>query len=157
MTLAALSEKTDAQTDLVEGLRKALADIVVETAKAQTYHWNVTGMAFGPLHALFQEIYEDHFTAQDEVAERIKTIGAHVNGSLAASLAVSGLSECDGTLNARKMVEQLAADQAHISASLLDVARQAEDEGDLVTNDLMISRASAHDKFAWLLRAHLDD
>ncbi len=157
MSLAALSEDTSTQTDLAEGLRKVLADVVVETAKAQTYHWNVTGMAFGPLHALFQEIYEDHFAAQDELAERIKMIGAHVNGALAASLAASSLSECDGKPNAHEMVRRLADDQERISATLLDVAHHAEQAGDMVTNDLMITRASVHDKFAWLLRSHLDD
>ncbi|MEM8645825.1 MAG: DNA starvation/stationary phase protection protein [Pseudomonadota bacterium] len=157
MTLTALTEETGAHTNVAEGLRKVLADVVVETAKAQTYHWNVTGMAFGPLHALFQEIYEDHFTAQDELAERIKMMGVHVNGSLATSLVTSSLSECDGKLNARKMVKQLSEDQETISDAMLDVARQAESDGDMVTNDLLITRASAHDKFAWLLRAHLED
>ena len=54
----------------------------VTTMMAQNFHWNVTGMAFGPLHALFQEIYEDHFTAQDDLAERIRTIGHAVDGRL---------------------------------------------------------------------------
>ena len=48
-----------------EAIAKALYQCVSETAVttmlAQNYHWNVTGMAFGPLHNLFQEIYEDHF------------------------------------------------------------------------------------------------
>ena len=63
------------------------------------------GMTFGPLHALFQEIYEDHFGAQDEIAERIKTIGGHASTALATTLAASALEECDGTISASEMVE----------------------------------------------------
>ena len=44
---------------------------------AQNFHWN----AFR-LYALFQEIYEDHFTAQDDLAERIRSIGHTVDGRL---------------------------------------------------------------------------
>ncbi|MEO1602819.1 MAG: DNA starvation/stationary phase protection protein, partial [Pseudomonadota bacterium] len=40
---------------IIEGLTQALAETAVETMKAQNYHWNVTGMAFGPLHDLFQK------------------------------------------------------------------------------------------------------
>ncbi|MEL6268064.1 MAG: ferritin-like domain-containing protein, partial [Pseudomonadota bacterium] len=62
---------------IVDGLSQGLAETVVTTMKAQNYHWNVTGMAFGPLHDLFQKIYEDHFSAQDELGERIKALDAH--------------------------------------------------------------------------------
>lgn len=155
MSLTVLSENPNTEIKTIHGLRKVLADVVVETAKAQTYHWNVTGMAFGPLHALFQEIYEDHFSAQDELAERIKAIGGHVDGKLSASVSVSTLDECDGSRTAEDMVKQLAEDQKQISGAAIELARIAEHECDLVTNDLAIARASVHDKFAWLLNAHL--
>ena len=56
---------------IAKALYQCVSETTVTTMLAQNYHWNVTGMAFGPLHNLFQEIYEDHFAAQDELAERI--------------------------------------------------------------------------------------
>jgi starvation-inducible DNA-binding protein len=156
MSLSSVAEHAIIETNTTAGLEKVLAVLVVETAKAQTYHWNVTGMAFGPLHALFQEIYEDHFSAQDELAERIKAIGGHADGRLSKSLETSSLDECDGRVTAREMVEHLANDQRLISASLTDLAGVAETENDIVTNDLAIARAAVHDKFTWMLRAHLE-
>ena len=70
------------QPNVAEALYQCVAETTVTTMMAQNFHWNVTGMAFGPLHALFQEIYEDHFTAQDDLAERIRTIGHAVDGRL---------------------------------------------------------------------------
>jgi starvation-inducible DNA-binding protein len=64
----------------VNGLELALASTAVATAKAQNFHWNVTGMAFAPLHALFEEIYAEHFEAQDTFAERIRMLGRSVDG-----------------------------------------------------------------------------
>ena len=144
------------QSAVAAQLVQALRETVVETAKAQNYHWNVTGMAFGPLHALFQEIYEDHFDAQDILAERLRAMGEEVDGRLASALADSTIKEPGGRATAAEMVRDLAEDQRTLSRTLLAMARSAEQNGDLVTNELGIERASAHEKFAWMLRAHLD-
>jgi starvation-inducible DNA-binding protein len=146
----------DAKAELIDALHQALAETTVLTLKAQNFHWNVTGMSFGALHKLFQEIYEDHFEAQDELAERVKALGGHADGRFAEFLKRSAISESDGKLNAKAMVEALKADQETASATLRAVAELADQHGDIVTNDLGIERANAHDKFAWMLRAHLE-
>lgn len=140
---------------VINGLHSTLHETMIATVKAQIYHWNVTGMAFGPLHDLFQEIYTDHFEAQDRLAERIKSLGGHADGRMKAALASGRLNECDGNVDARKMVETLANDQQSLSVYLHELADLAEDNGDIVTNDLAIERADIHDKFAWMLNAHL--
>jgi starvation-inducible DNA-binding protein len=53
------------------------------------------------------------------------------------------------------MVANLQADQEAISGTLTALAALAEKHGDMMTNDLAIERGRAHDKFAWMLRAHL--
>ncbi len=147
----------DAKQDIVEGLTQSLAETAVLTMKAQNYHWNVTGMAFGPLHELFQEIYEDHFEGQDDLAERIKALGAHAEGRHSEYLKRSAIAECDGHKSDKEMVAALKADQETVSATLRALAERAEKQGDIVTNDLAIGRAQKHDKFAWMLGAHLAD
>ena len=47
---------TDSRKELEIGLNQSVAELVVTTMMAQNFHWNVTGMAFGPLHELFQKI-----------------------------------------------------------------------------------------------------
>ena len=155
MTKLATEFEPSAVAEIVEGLTQAQSETVVTTMKAQNFHWNVTGMAFGPLHELFQQIYEDHFTAQDELAERVKALGGHAEGQLATHLARSAIKESDGKLDAAAMIDALASDQETISATLRALAKTSEEHGDVVTNDMAIGRAQIHDKFAWLLRAHL--
>lgn len=141
--------------EIVEGFTQALAETAVTTLKAQNFHWNVTGMAFGPLHELFQKIYEDHFVAQDVLAERVKMLGAHAEGRYSVYLERSAVTESDGKLTAEQMVAMLAADQRTLSATMRSLALVAERHGDMVSNDLAIERSHVHDKFAWLLSAHL--
>ena len=47
-------------------LTQSVSETAITTMlAAEFFTWNVKGMAFGPLHDLFQKIYEDHFTAQE--------------------------------------------------------------------------------------------
>jgi len=155
MAEVATTLSPSAKEAIVEGLTQSLAETSVETMKAQNYHWNVVGMAFGPLHALFQEIYEEHFTAQDELAERIKALDAHAEGRQSVYLKRSKIDECTGTVSDKEMVKNLANDQETLSSTLRALAVVAEEHGDMVTNDMAIERAQIHDKNAWILRSHL--
>lgn len=146
----------DAKAEIVEALHQSLAETTVATLKAQNFHWNVTGMSFGALHALFEEIYTDHFKAQDELAERVKGLDGHADGRYAEFLKRSAILEVKGEKSAKDMVATLKSDQETLSATLRALAELAEQHGDVVTNDLAIERADAHDKFAWMLRAHLN-
>lgn len=155
MTQTAATLSTNATTQIVEALNQSVAETAVTTMLAQNFHWNVTGMAFGPLHALFQEIYEDHFVAQDDLAERIKALGEHAEGTLAGMLKRSKVEEHDGHATDREMIAALAAAQETLAATLAGTGELAAGHGDTLTEDLCISRGQAHEKFAWLLKAHL--
>ncbi len=148
----------NAKQEIVEGLHQSVAETAVLTLKAQNYHWNVTGMAFGALHDLFQKIYEDHFAAQDDLAERIKALGGYADGRYSEFVKRSAIKEAGAkAISAEEMVKTLKTDQETLSTTLRTLAELAEEHGDLVTNDIAIGRAETHDKFAWMLDAHLQD
>ena len=145
----------DASAEIADALHQALAETVVTTMLAQNFHWNVEGMAFGPLHALFQEIYEDHFTAQDDLAERIKALDGHAEGTLAGMIDRSKGTEQKGTATAEEMIAALKTAQETLAATLAGAGALAAEHGDTLTEDLCIARGQTHEKFAWMLRAHL--
>lgn len=144
----------DATAEIVTALNQSVAETAVTTMLAQNFHWNVTGMAFGPLHALFQEIYEDHFQAQDDLAERIKALGGHAEGKLADMVARSKVAEHDGHASDVDMVNLMADAQATLASTLAGAGQIAAGHGDVLTEDICIARGQAHEKFAWMLRAH---
>lgn len=145
----------DATAEIANALNQALAETVVTTMLAQNFHWNVTGMSFGPLHELFQQIYEDHFTGQDDLAERVRAIGETAEGKLATHLERSKVGEGDEHAEDREMIRHLAEAEETIGATLAGLSEVAARHGDIRTEDLAIERGRAHDKFAWMLRAHL--
>ena len=145
------------QPNIAEALYQCVAETAVTTMMAQNFHWNVTGMAFGPLHALFQEIYEDHFTAQDDLAERIRSIGHSVDGRLQSMISVSKVveEETDSAKSDLEMISSLMEAQRTVAATLSGAGDIAGSNGDKLTEDLCVERGRVHEKFAWLLASHL--
>ena len=142
---------------VAQAMYQCVAETAVTTMMAQNFHWNVTGMAFGPLHALFQEIYEDHFQGQDELAERIRSIGHTVDGRLTAMIEISKVVEDPEGFrkNDKEMITALAEAQKILAATLAGASDIAAANGDKLTEDLCVERGRAHEKFAWLLESHV--
>ena len=143
---------------VAQAVYQCVAETAVTTMMAQNFHWNVTGMAFGPLHALFQESYEDHFQAQDELAERIRSMGHTVDGRLSAMMDVSKVVEDPEGFrkNDKEMIITLAEAQTTLAATLAGTSDIAAANGDKLTEDLCVERGRAHEKFAWLLQSHVN-
>ncbi|MDF2691368.1 MAG: ferritin [Gammaproteobacteria bacterium] len=53
-----------------------LADTYTLYLKTHGFHWNVTGPHFKSLHIMFEEQYNELWLATDEIAERIRALGA---------------------------------------------------------------------------------
>ncbi|MEJ6404967.1 Dps family protein [Yoonia sp. 2307UL14-13] len=155
MTQTAIALTPDAKGEIAEALNQSVAETAVTTMLAQNFHWNVTGMAFGPLHQLFQDIYEDHFTAQDDLAERIKAVDAHAEGTLAGMIKRSKVSEYEGTASDKEMIKMMLEAQETLAGTLAGCGELAANHGDTLTEDLCIARGQTHEKFAWFLRSHL--
>ncbi|MEM9060877.1 MAG: DNA starvation/stationary phase protection protein [Pseudomonadota bacterium] len=155
MTQAAAHLSTDAKSQIATALNQCVAETAVTTMLAQNFHWNVTGMSFGPLHEMFQKIYEDHFEAQDDLAERIKAIGGHAEGQLSAMVERSKIDEHDGHASAEDMIKIMLSAQETLAATLAGCGEMSAAHGDTLTEDLCISRGQVHEKFAWFLRSHL--
>jgi starvation-inducible DNA-binding protein len=142
-------------TSLVNGLTVLLADTYMLYLKTQNFHWNVTGPHFFSLHKLFEEQYLALAAAIDELAERIRALGAHTPASFSYFLKISSLDEPDEHVNADNMVKILLRDHEMLAKSLVKLCKIAEDGSDEVTLDLLIERKSMHDKTAWMLKSTL--
>ena len=157
MTAKSANISSAANPSVAQALFQCVAETTVTTMMAQNFHWNVTGMAFGPLHSLFQEIYEDHFQAQDDLAERIRAIGHTVDGRLSAMIGVSKVLEEPNETHKSdlEMITALAEAQKILAATLCGASDIAAESGDKLTEDLCVERGRTHEKFAWLLQSHI--
>ena len=147
---------TQSNEPVVEALAELLASSYTLYLKTHNYHWNVTGPMFTTLHTLFEEQYTELALAVDEIAERIRTLGAFAPASFTAFAELSVVSEETGHPKAEEMIRVLVADQHAISDAAQRVIEAAEAANDSASEDLGTRRMDIHEKNAWMLRSHLE-
>ena len=136
---------------VAEKLGRLLADSYMLYVKTQAFHWNVTGPQFEPLHTLFHQQYAELAVAVDEIAERIRALGARAPGSFYEFSSLTSINEEAGAPAAAAMLGQLQLDHAKTARSALQATRQAEAAGDVATADLATRRVAQHERAAWML------
>ena len=141
---------------VVEALSRLLADTYTLYLKTHNYHWNVTGPMFNTLHTLFETEYTEYALAVDEIAERIRAIGARAPGSYTEFAELASVKEDRGSPPAMEMISNRVADQEATVASARKIVEVAEAAGDQATADLGVRRIETHEKNAWMLRSHLE-
>jgi len=144
------------EKQVIEALSNLLADSYTLYLKTHNYHWNVSGPMFTTLHTLFEMQYTELALAVDEIAERIRSIGAPAPGSYAQFSELTKLKEAIGVPPAIEMVEQLVHDQVLVTQSARKVVAASERAGDQASADLGVRRIQTHEKNAWMLRSHLE-
>ncbi len=138
---------------ITTGLSRLLADTYTLYLKTHNYHWNVTGPQFNTLHTMFETQYTELAMAVDEIAERIRALGAWAPGSYSDYARLATVREAEGIPSAEAMVAELAADQATVVRTAREVFPAAQAAGDEPTADLLTQRMQVHEKTAWMLRA----
>ena len=139
---------------VIDSLNVLLASSYTLYLKTHNYHWNVTGPMFTTLHTLFETQYNEYFLAVDEIAERIRALGAFAPGSYAEFSQLSKIGDDSDRRSATEMINILVADQAIVVEAAKAVVQAAEEAGDVVSADLGTRRNDVHEKNAWMLRSH---
>ena len=143
---------------VADGLSRFLADSFTLYLKTHNFHWNITGPMFNSLHVMFEGQYNEQWMALDDVAERIRALGANAPASYAEYTRLTSIPEEPGLTEApdwREMVRQLTVGNEAVCRTARKVLKTADDAGDDPTVDLMTQRLQVHEKNAWMLRSLL--
>ncbi|WP_424973934.1 Dps family protein [Dinoroseobacter sp. S124A] len=142
----------DTQT-IASGLADVLSDTYRLIFKTHAIHWNVEGPLFYSVHKLTEEQYENMFSAADELAERMRSLGEFAPMQLDALMERSRVKDAHQEMSAQQMVESLAADHELIAHRLHALIQLVGERHDPVTEDLATERSAFHEQAAWMLRA----
>jgi starvation-inducible DNA-binding protein len=141
--------------EIVGHLSRLLADTYTLYLQTHNFHWNVTGPMFNTLHLMFEQHYNEMALAVDQIAERIRSLGAFAPGSYAAFAGLTSIQEVEGVPAAEEMIRTLV--QSH--EAVIRTARAAfpavEAASDEASADLLTQRLQLHEKTAWMLRSLL--
>ena len=144
---------------VVDILNARLSDTVTLYVKTRKYHWNVRGIEFAQLHKFFEKQYDEIAEAMDEIAERVRQVGGIASGTMDEFLRTTALKEQPGVNpDAHDMISDLLHDHETVIKQLRkDVDATADEYHDLGTSDFLTALMEAHEKMAWMLRAHLEE
>ena len=138
-----------------EGLARLLADNYSLYLKTHAFHWNITGPMFNSLHGMFETQYNELWLANDEIAERIRSLDVFAPGSYSQFAKLTSIKEESGVPDWKVMVQQLVDGHETTARTGRAVFKVADAADDQPTADLITQRLEAHEKTAWMLRSLL--
>src|ERR1700726_3619915 len=126
--------------EMTEQLNQLLADTITLRDLYKKSHWQVAGPTFYQLHLLFDKHYSEQSELVDSIAERIMMLGGV---SVAMSADVAEMTLVPRPPKGREEVPVQISRLLHAHEIVLQeartMARQAAQEGDDGTNDLLVS------------------
>jgi starvation-inducible DNA-binding protein len=153
----ALGEHTRQKS--VENLNQLLADTITLRDLYKKHHWQVSGPTFYQLHLLFDKHFDEQSELVDSIAERIMVLGG-VSLAMAADVAETTL--VPRPPRGREVVPVQISRLLHAHEIVLKeartMARQAGQDGDDGTNDLLISNViRTNEAQVWFVAEHVVD
>ena len=147
----------NARAASVAALNQLLADTVALRDLYKKHHWQTTGPTFYQLHLLYDKHYGEQVELMDAIAERIMSLGGV---SLAASHDIVEETRIVRPPRGRESVpsqlQRLLDAHEQVLAYARKAAREAADNGDDGTNDLVVSQIiRINEMQAWFLAEHL--
>ena len=152
-----LSDK--ARSSAVEALNLLLADTISLRDMYKKHHWQVSGPTFYALHLLFDKHADEQTDLVDKLAERVQVLGGV---AIAMAGDVAELTRIEKPARGREevpvQVSRLLEAHEHILIEARTLARQAAENGDDGTNDLVVSEVIRRNELqVWFISEHLVD
>lgn len=145
------------QNDPKAAVAEALSTVLAQTfrlyLKTHNYHWNVEGPKFRALHEMFEEQYRDMWEALDEIAERIRALGAYAPGTFAKFSSLATIEDNETIPTAEAMLQELIDDSETLVAALKAAIKTAQEAEDEPTAGLLTDRQTTHEKQIWMMRS----
>lgn len=137
-------------------LKEALSNSYVFQAQAQSFHWNVVGMFFKPLHDFFGEIYENTHESVDVLAEYLRMNNELAPRSLAEIYSNATIKELEYVPGgAADMIRMLIQNNDVLIGTLNSLMDDALAQNQHAVADYVATRLDTHQKWQWMLRSHL--
>jgi starvation-inducible DNA-binding protein len=146
----------EARKQVSEALRAVLTDGLDLYTQLKVAHWNIKGPHFAALHPLFDTFATDQAANNDEVAERILTLGHLAVGTARHVAKQSRLPDYPQQVTKDLEHVALLADRIGKHLEGQRAAREvAKVQADEDTFDLLTGMIEQFEKHAWFLHATL--
>jgi starvation-inducible DNA-binding protein len=148
-----------ARLENIEAMNQILADTMTLRDLYQKHHWQVAGPTFYQLHLLFEKHYNEQNELIDQLAERIQTLGG-ISIAMAHDVAETATIPRPprGAEPPPVQISRLLEAHELVVKEVRKASKQAADNGDDGTNDLLVSDVLRTNELqVWFVSEHIVD
>lgn len=138
---------------LTDALKTTLSDTITMYFVAHGYHWNVEGQDFSQYHALFEEIYQDLYSAIDPLAEDIRKLGEYAPFTLSKFIDLRTVESKEVKPEPKAMAKALLAINDGLIESIAKAQEEATKASEQGIMNFLAERDDMHKKWRWMLTA----
>lgn len=141
---------------VIDGIKKMLADTYSLASYCHVAHWNVTGRNFSELHEFFGDLYDELFKESDLIAERLRALKQNVAGGVthfAKEKTIGGIGENETAV--AYLAFTLRSCEAIINEAY-KLRKLCGKVDDLENQDFVMAQIQNRQKNAWMLRSFLE-
>ena len=147
-----ISRENTPDNRVVTHLQREVANAFILYTNYKHYHWQTYGPLFRDLHKLFDEFAAETLATIDEMAERIRMIGQDPVSTPRQFEETASVKASTKPKTMREMVEEADLNLLGVIRNMRGAVKDAEEEGDPGTVDLLSKSLQIHEKHEWFLR-----
>ena len=151
-----LSTQTDLSDNAIPEIAEALNGLVADSyalyTKTKNFHWHVSGPHFRDYHLLFDEQATEIFATVDELAERVRKLGAKTVHSIGEIARLQTIKDNDKDYVApADMLVELMNDNKLVIKRMRAAHEIADKHDDVATASILENFIDAAEKRKWFL------
>jgi starvation-inducible DNA-binding protein len=151
-----LSTQTDlsgnAVPEIAHALNGCLADAFALYLKTKNFHWHVSGPHFRDYHLLFDDQAAEVYATTDELAERVRKLGARTIHSIAEISRRQSIKDNDKEFVApADMLKELMEDNKTVVRAMRKAHEAADKHDDVATASILENFIDQAEKRNWFL------
>jgi len=151
-----LATQTDlsgnAVPEIADALNGCLADAFALYLKTKNFHWHVSGPHFRDYHLLFDEQAAEIFATTDELAERVRKLGASTLRSISEIAKRQSIKDNDKDFVApADMLKELMEDNKTVIRAMRKAHEIADSHDDVATASILENFIDQAEKRNWFL------
>ena len=138
--------------EIAEALNGLVADSYALYTKTKNFHWHVSGPHFRDYHLLFDEQATEIFNTIDELAERVRKLGAKTIHSIGEIAKLQSIKDNDKDfVSPGDMLLELMDDNKKVIKRMRAAHEIADEHDDVATASILENFIDAAEKRNWCL------
>jgi starvation-inducible DNA-binding protein len=144
--------KPNAVKDLAGALNILVADMFGLYLKTKNFHWHVSGPHFRDYHLMLDEQADQIFATTDDIAERVRKIGATTLRSIGHIARLQHIEDNDADfVTPLDMLAELRDDNKQLTTYMREVHDLCDEHGDVATASLLENWIDQAERRTWFL------